>query len=346
MEYCKGCGVELQSNHSDQLGYRLRDDQEYCQRCFRIKHYGDFHQFDQNTLNNQYLLESITSHDALFCWVVDLFNLENSYIKGLSKALKDKDVILCLTKRELLPKNLNQQKIARTINHLLDRLHIELKGWVILSHHSTRGLDDLVDLVLKFKKKREVVFIGTSNAGKSTLINQLSNSAITVSALAKTTRDFIKIETERLGTIYDSAGFVVEDSILDHLSTEQKLSLLPQKSITPRVYQIYEPQTLFFEGLGWIKVEVQSLSTITGYFSESFKIHRTAVDNTSSQWKRLQSEAISISNHDIHTQHFTVTIPTDFVIKEIGWFTLKGNFTLVETNFIKPVKLIVRRAFI
>ncbi len=346
MDYCKGCGVNLQSTDPHQVGYRVRDDQDYCQRCFRLQHYGDYHDFDQNILSNRYLLEKITETEALYCWVVDLFNLEASNIKGLSTALKGKDVILCLTKRDLLPKTLNQQKIARTINQLLDCLHIELKGWVILSHHASKGLDDLVYLVKKFKRDRNIIFIGTSNAGKSTLINQLTDSLLTVSPLPKTTREFVKVETKALGVIYDSAGFVHEDSILNFLSNEDKLKLQPKSSIFPKVFQIYEPQVLFFEGFGWVKLEVESLSTVTCYFAEGFKIHRTAVDKTQAQWQRLQSEAITVSNQELISKQYTITRPTDFVIKEVGWFTLKGNFRLVETNFIQPVKLVLRRAII
>lgn len=345
MEQCKGCGLTLQSEHPNQAGYRLRDDQAYCQRCFRLMHYGDYQQFDQEIMSNEALLERIEETDGLYCWVVDLFNLEASNIKGLSKSLKNKDVILCLTKRDLLPKEINTQKIARVINNLLDRLHIELKAWVILSHYATKGLSDLVELITQFKQDRNVIFIGTSNAGKSTLINQLSQADLTVSPLPKTTTGFIKIETEALGTVYDTAGFFHRDSVLNHLSNEDKLKLQPRVSIIPQVFQIYEPQALFFEGLGYIKVEVKSLSTITCYFSDQVLVHRTAVSNIDKQWERLKAERISI-DAPLVSKPYTITRSTDFVLKEVGWFTLKGDFKIVETHFLEPVELILRKAFI
>ena len=38
---CVGCGVELQINHPEELGYTNSLDSTYCKRCYRIKHYGD-----------------------------------------------------------------------------------------------------------------------------------------------------------------------------------------------------------------------------------------------------------------------------------------------------------------
>ena len=33
-EYCKGCGVQLQNEDPDALGYVPKLDASYCQRCF------------------------------------------------------------------------------------------------------------------------------------------------------------------------------------------------------------------------------------------------------------------------------------------------------------------------
>ncbi|UNT93400.1 hypothetical protein [Allobaculum sp. Allo2] len=40
-EYCKGCGVKLQNEDPKALGYTPSLDADYCQRCYRLRHYGD-----------------------------------------------------------------------------------------------------------------------------------------------------------------------------------------------------------------------------------------------------------------------------------------------------------------
>ena len=36
---CKGCGVVLQSSDAAAIGYTPKMEADYCQRCFRIRHY-------------------------------------------------------------------------------------------------------------------------------------------------------------------------------------------------------------------------------------------------------------------------------------------------------------------
>ena len=44
---CYGCGVKLQSENKDKLGYipeSKKEDAKYCMRCFRMMHYGEKNQ--------------------------------------------------------------------------------------------------------------------------------------------------------------------------------------------------------------------------------------------------------------------------------------------------------------
>ena len=38
---CKGCGVLLQQDDKNAIGYTPKISGDYCQRCFRITHYDD-----------------------------------------------------------------------------------------------------------------------------------------------------------------------------------------------------------------------------------------------------------------------------------------------------------------
>ena len=41
-KYCMGCGILLQDENVLQEGYTTSMENELCQRCFRIKNYGDY----------------------------------------------------------------------------------------------------------------------------------------------------------------------------------------------------------------------------------------------------------------------------------------------------------------
>ena len=38
--YCKGCGTLMQFDNPQLLGYSPKKEADYCQRCFRLTHYG------------------------------------------------------------------------------------------------------------------------------------------------------------------------------------------------------------------------------------------------------------------------------------------------------------------
>ena len=42
MSKCIGCGVKLQTNNKDDLGYTIKLENNLCERCFRIRNYNDY----------------------------------------------------------------------------------------------------------------------------------------------------------------------------------------------------------------------------------------------------------------------------------------------------------------
>ena len=41
---CQGCGVLLQNENILQEGYTTNLENDICQRCFRLKNYGEYHE--------------------------------------------------------------------------------------------------------------------------------------------------------------------------------------------------------------------------------------------------------------------------------------------------------------
>ena len=62
-KYCKGCGVKLQDENVLQEGYSVNLDQDYCQRCFRIKNYGDYQVVTKG--NDEYQISTVYNKDFL-----------------------------------------------------------------------------------------------------------------------------------------------------------------------------------------------------------------------------------------------------------------------------------------
>ena len=106
---CIGCGIVLQDENSMLDGYVSKNDYRLCERCFKIKNYG------QNkvvvTGNEDYLkiFDSVNSND-LVVYVSSLLTLNLDYVNRF------KNVILVLTKRDIMPKSIKNEKIVNYVS--------------------------------------------------------------------------------------------------------------------------------------------------------------------------------------------------------------------------------------
>ncbi len=101
---CLGCGIPLQDKDINLDGYISNIDKNICTRCFKIKNYGVYNKANMSNKDYIKIMDSITNND-LVIYVSSLLNLNIDYIN------KFKDVILVLTKRDILPKSVKDNKI-------------------------------------------------------------------------------------------------------------------------------------------------------------------------------------------------------------------------------------------
>jgi hypothetical protein len=78
---CAGCGLPLSTDPSN-LAYTPNLDFDYCQRCFRLKHYGvDANQKLSKQITDKFLKEiDISTSDYVVC-INDIINIDFEIIK-------------------------------------------------------------------------------------------------------------------------------------------------------------------------------------------------------------------------------------------------------------------------
>lgn len=253
MNKCIGCG-----------DYSLN---ELCERCFRIKNYNDYKVVSKT--NNDFIpiLESINEKD-LIVLVVDLFNIGD--LSFFRKYLKN-DILLVLTKRDILPKSLYEEKL---LNY---NYHIDYLDKIIISSAKNYNYDLLLEKINMYKKSNNVYVVGYTNAGKSTMINKLlynysnNNTEITTSPLPSTTLNSIEIKLDDNLTLIDTPGLLDNGDIINYLSSGEIKKVIPRKEVKPITYQIKGSQILIIDN--YLRIEANDID-LTFFISNNLEIKR------------------------------------------------------------------------
>ncbi len=367
MKHCKGCGVRLQNDDPQALGYVPSLDASYCQRCYKMTHYGEVTINMQQGIESNETFDKINALDCVVFWVVDLFCFEASMISRINQKLEGKDIILILTKRDLLPKTLSDEKVLDFVEERLEALEIEVKDILICrdlyieSHKKNYELSDfgkhslrLVDYAIqKYRNGKDVVFMGMANVGKSTLLNNyLEDSTRTISRNPGTTLDLIPTEMEEGYTLYDTPGIENHHSVLTYLTPKDLKTVIPTKPIRPYISQIYENQSFAAGGLARLDIVTDGQASVVGYFSRSIPIHRGKLDDADRLWNAHLNEmlvpCIDTSLLTMHTFHAPKMEEEkmDVVIHGLGWFCISGSVKEIYVRVHKGIDVTFRKAMI
>lgn len=270
MNKCIGCGSILQDTDENKDGYVLDINDKLCQRCFRIRYYNEY----KNTIrdNNDYLkiLDSI-NNDDLVVYVTSLLDIRLDYIDSF------KNVIVVLTKRDILPKSVKDDKLIKYIKSRYNTLEV-----IVVSSVKNYNIDYLFDILRQYKMNN-IYVVGTTNGGKSTLINKLiknysdNDVFITSSMYPSTTLD--KIEINILGlNIIDTPGLINKGSIVNYIDNDLLKKITIKKEIKPKTYQLNGKGSVLIENLIRLDYDTKGTS-MTIYVNNLVNIRFLGKDN-------------------------------------------------------------------
>ena len=271
---CMGCGVELQDQNILQEGYTTSLDNDICQRCFRMKNYGEYQVVTKS--NEEYLniLKDVSKTNDLVLYVTDLLNLEKN-LEEIRKIIPNK-MILVLNKIDVLPRSVKEEKIIKYLED--NNLHFE--EVIVVSASKNYNIDYLFKKIKKHKTSNNVYVVGHTNAGKSSLINKLiknysdNDQELTMSPLPSTTLNTITIELTKDLTLIDTPGLVEVGSILNYTNEKLVKKISPKKEIKPKTYQLRKNQSIIIEDLIRIDYVEGEKNSFTLYISNDLKVRR------------------------------------------------------------------------
>lgn len=362
--FCAGCGVVLQSEDPNKVGYvpasAIKKEIPICQRCYRIKHYNEA--WTVTLGDDEYLriLNRIGDTKALVVKVVDLFDFDGSWLSGLPRLVGGNPIILAVNKVDLLPKNINRNRLLNWIRKSASEYGIKPVDVVLLSAKKGIGINDLVRAMDQHRQGQDIYVVGVTNVGKSSLINRLlkqygeTEMEITTSQFPGTTLDVIEIPIDEHSALYDTPGIVNRDQLIHHVSPQEYKFILPDKPIKPRVYQLNDKQSLFVGALARIDFVKGEKQPFVFYISNALNVHRTKMEKADELYEKHKGELLSPPYgeriDDLPPfQKFSFKVPAgkyDIVIHGLGWIALHGTGANVDVYVPKGTTASLRTSLI
>jgi len=332
-KHCQGCGVLLQDENVLLEGYTTSLENNICQRCFRMKNYGEYQTVTKS--NEEYLkiIEKVSETKDLVLYVTDLLNLEKD-LSEIRNLIPNK-MILVLNKKDVLPKSVKESKLIQ----YLESENIHFEEVIVVSVSKNYNIDYLLKRIKYFQTSKNVYVVGHTNAGKSSLINKLienysdNTQELTMSPLPSTTLNTVSIEINDYLTLIDTPGLVETGSILNHIDEKMVKKISPKKEIKPRTYQLRKNQSLVIEDLIRIDYVEGDKNSFTVFVSNDLKVRRLL--------NLLNNDELKDKNRIT----YQVKYDEDLVISGLGFIKIV-NKGVIDLYIDKDVDSFMRKSLI
>ena len=330
---CMGCGTILQDENILKEGYTTSLDNDICQRCFRMKNYGEYQVVTKS--NEEYLsiLKSVGETKDLVLYITDLLNLDKN-LEELRNYIPNK-MILVLNKKDALPKSVKENKLIKYI----ENKNMNFEDIIVVSANKNYNIDYLLKRIKYLQTSKNVYVIGHTNVGKSSLINKLIKNysdncqELTMSPLPSTTLNTIQIEINDHLTLIDTPGVVDNGSILNYVDPKMVKKISPNKEIKPKTYQLRKNQSIVIEDLIRIDYIEGEKNSFTLYLSNGLKVKRFLNSSNKDDFQNLNKKS------------FYIKYGEDLVINGLGFIKIVEK-AKIDVYTLNNVDIFTRKSLI
>ena len=363
---CIGCGIELQCEFPNKDGYLqakiLKENraEHYCERCFKIKNYGKDIPvtFSKEDYQKEVAIASDSAELALA--VFDIIDFEGSFDTEILDILREKESIIVVNKLDLIPDGKHPSEVAHWVKQRLAEEGIAPIDIAIISTKNGYGVNGIYRKITHFYPKGvEVVVLGVTNVGKSSLINKLIGAKIvTVSKYPGTTlkNNRHMIPNSKV-TLIDTPGLIPEGRISDLVCGECNLKIIPSGEISRKTYKLDVGRVLFIGGLIDFRVLkiIDAKPIISVYASKNVNFLETNEEKQKEYHLTERVDVFGIPCKECISEYkklkmkkniITVEAGEELAFTGLGWLTVKRGPLVIEVNLPEEIEVIIRKAFI
>jgi len=194
---CSACGVILQTENGEQLGFipqkkvlnaieKKRINNLTCYDCYQLRFHNKVSPVSKPHQSEIYdQIRHLRQRKALVLYVIDIFDIEGSIVTNLLSLIgQRKRVIIVANKMDRIPRD--DPKAMKQMEHMKDIVkticidnglaETNFRDICLVSGKTGFGLHTLVQKINKHRDvNMDVYLVGTANTGKSTLYNLIIN---------------------------------------------------------------------------------------------------------------------------------------------------------------------------
>ena len=280
---CIGCGVELQGKDKNKRGYLPQSvlDKEggelYCQRCFKIKNYGEYIPVEMTRDDYREEVKKTLPEADVAIAVFDIIDFEGSFDDEILDVLREMDSIVVINKIDLIPDEKHPSEVANWVKERLGEEGIAPLDIAIVSSKKGYGTSGIFKKINHFYPNgARAIVLGVTNVGKSSIINRLlGKNVATESKYPGTTLKSSKKKVTSNGelkpifSVYASKNVTYHDTNLEKAAEMEKegrtdlfsppcekcAEQYKKEKIVTEKFVVESGEELVFKGLGWVSVK-------------------------------------------------------------------------------------------
>lgn len=329
---CLGCGSVLQYDNVNKEGFvrlSVYEKAEYCERCFKINHYGEYSVLDKK-IDADGIIRNINSDNiASVAFLVDALNINENIKKYINRFKNNKYILI--TKKDVLPKSLKEKKLIEYFKNNI----CNIDNIMCISSIKNYNIDKFLEIIEK-NNVRRLYIVGFTNSGKSTFINHVLTSnlkrpTITTSSVPNTTASYIAIKLSNKLTIVDTPGFIDSNAIYNFLDFNKITKFYPKHEIKVKTFQVRSGYAIVINDILRIENIGEKYNSFSFYMNDKLRYEK--IKSKNNKLNNLESTAYEINE------------PSDILVNGLGFIRITKNGK-VKINVIDNKLLSIRKSMI